>query len=60
LAGLLAVVVTLNVSFRLMDPSAANPTTPKSACFMRGTTPMIYEKFDVYCGTDKAAEKGSG
>nr|MBC8339986.1 hypothetical protein [Alphaproteobacteria bacterium] len=51
-----AAVVTLNVSFRLTDLSAANPTTPKSACFFRGLTPMIYDKFDAYCGTDKAAK----
>ena len=54
LAGLVAVVVTVNVSFRLMDPSAANPTPPKSACFIRGLTPLIYDKFDAYCGTGKA------
>jgi hypothetical protein len=51
IAGLMAAVVTLNISFRLTDPSAANPTTPKSTCFFRGLTPMIYDKFDVYCGT---------
>ncbi|MBL6948989.1 MAG: hypothetical protein ISR51_09975 [Rhodospirillales bacterium] len=56
IAGLIAAVVTLNVSFRLTDLSAANPTTPKSACFFRGLTPMIYDKFDAYCGTDKAAK----
>jgi len=49
LAGLL--VVTLNVSFRLMEPSAANQNPPKSACFIRGLTPLIYDKFDAYCGT---------
>jgi len=54
LTGLVATVVTVNILFRLMDPSAANPTTPKSACFIRGMTPMIYEKFDAYCGTGKA------
>jgi hypothetical protein len=59
IAGLMAAVVTLNVSFRLTDPSAANPTTPKSACFFRGLTPMIYDKFNAHCGTGKAAKKDS-
>ena len=44
-------VVGINVRFRLMEPTAANPIVAKSACFIRGLTPLIYEKFDGYCGT---------
>ena len=52
--GLLIVfvaVVGANVRFRLMDTAAANPIVAKSECFIRGLTPLIYEKFDGYCGT---------
>ena len=57
LGGLMAAVVVANVAFRLVDPSAANPTTPKSACFIRGLTPLIYEKFDAYCGTGSSSRR---
>jgi hypothetical protein len=44
-------VVAVNVRFRLLDPAAANPVVAKSACFIRGITPLFYTKFDGYCGT---------
>ena len=52
--GMLVVIVTVvgvNVSYRLLDPHAANPIVAKSACFIRGLTPLFYTKFDGYCGT---------
>ena len=51
-AGVLVVivfVVAVNVRFRLLDPAAANPVVAKSACFIRGITPLFYTKFDGYC-----------
>ncbi len=57
IAGLMVAIVTLNVSFRLTDPSAANPTTPKSACFFRSLTPMFYDKFDAYCETGPSSRR---
>ena len=52
--GMLVVIVTVvgvNVSYRLLDPHAANPIVAKSACFIRSLTPLFYTKFDGYCGT---------
>ncbi|MBT7944237.1 MAG: hypothetical protein HN719_12910, partial [Alphaproteobacteria bacterium] len=51
-AGVLVIIVTVvavNVRFRLMDPTAGNPIVAKSACFIRGITPLFYTRFDGYC-----------
>ena len=51
-AGVLVIIVSvvaINVWFRLLDPAAANPVVAKSACFIRGLTPLFYTRFDSYC-----------
>jgi hypothetical protein len=48
---IIATVVIINVRYRVLDPVVASPVVPKSACFIRGLTPLLYTKFDVYCGT---------
>ena len=44
-------LITINVRFRILDATTANPVVAKSACFVRGLTPLLYNKFDDYCGT---------
>ena len=44
-------IIGINVRYRITDPKAANPVIEKSACFIRGLTPLFYKNFDEYCGT---------
>jgi len=48
---LIFAIVTINIRFRLLEPVTANPVVAKSTCFVRGLTPLFYDKFDGYCGT---------
>jgi hypothetical protein len=51
--GLIVMVAIIgtNIRYRVLDVKAANPVVAKSACFIRGLTPLLYNKFDDYCGT---------
>ena len=42
-------VVGLNVSFRLLDPAAANTRPPAAVCVIREETPLIHRRFDEFC-----------